>query len=322
MSSIFETVRAESENKLKVLKDELAQAYPENKLNNNICIYACGSLGRLEMTENSDLDLFFIADNTENDGSSDPSFSVIDKYNFFARLYQINHKLGYKDPSKGGEYWDFISKKNLLDIGSRQEDFNNSFTARMLLILESKPLYNEPIYSRLVEDTINKYYADYAENCDDFHPLFLMNDILRYWYTLTLNYEYRRGDHDDNNKKNWKRLKLKYARLITCYSMLACLYSESASSKYVIECIGMTPFERINMISKGNAHTEEVASKIEKEYEWFLALKAKQPDWWENPSNKESAIKHADKFHDLVVNDFMKHIAERNPELRRRADTY
>lgn len=319
MGTTFEIIREESKRKLNELKNELKQAYLEDPINNQICIYACGSMGRLEMTEKSDLDLFFVS---EDNNSQDFAMANLRKYLFFSKLYEINKRLNYQEPSKGGLYWEFTPKENLLDIGSRQEDYNNSFTARMLLLLESKPLYNEKAYERIVNETINRYFVDYDNYSSDFYPLFLMNDILRYWYTLTLNYEYRRDDSDDANKRYWKRLKLKYARLITCYSMLACLYHPQISPEYVFKCVKMTPFERLRMLADERKDVQDIVSKIETAYEAYLDLRQKGSEWWDNPINKQDAMANADEFHNLVVHKFMKSIAEWNPDLRNRADIY
>ena len=300
MSEIFESIKAESQNKLDQLRKELNIAYPKGDLNNRICIYACGSMGRLEMTEKSDLDLFFVTETTD---SQDAPIVNLDKYLFFSKLYEINKRLRYENPSNGGIYWVFTPKENLLDIGSRQEDYNNSFTARMLLLLESKPLYNDDAYNRIVKETINKYFSDYMDYNDQFYPLFLMNDILRYWYTLTLNYEYRRDDKDDANKRYWKRLKLKYARLITCYSMLACLYRKNISPEYVFECVEKTPFERLRMLADEREEIKDIVSKIETSYEWYLELRKQGPEWWDKPQNKTEALTKANEFHNLVVHN-------------------
>lgn len=319
MSTTFEKIKAESQKRLDELRHELNLAYPESEINNQICIFACGSLGRLEMTEKSDLDLFFV---TESNESQDFTISNLDKYLFFSKLYAINSKLNYQDPSKGGMYWEFTPKENLLDIGSRQEDYNNSFTARMLLLLESKPLYNDKTYKKILKETIDKYFSDYTDYPNEFYPLFLMNDILRYWYTLTLNYEYRRDDKDDTNKRYWKRLKLKYARLITCYSMLACLYHKNISPEYVLRCVEMTPFERLNMLADEQENLKDIVLKIEEAYEWYLDLRKKGPEWWDVQQHKTDAMTQADNFHNLVVHNFMKCIADGNPALRNRADVY
>lgn len=318
----MKTIKIKSQRKLAELVSKIEDAYPQGEaFYKRVCVYACGSLGRLEMAENSDLDLFFIIMNSSRERKN-VLCSNLDRYNFFAKLHHIHKNLGYKDPSKEGIYWDFISQENLLDIGSREEDFNNSFTARMLLLLESKPLYNEKAYNDLVESIVDKYFVDYIGHSGDFYPLFLMNDILRYWYTLTLNYEYRRDITDTENDKSWKRLKLKYARLITCFSMIACLYKPEVDPQYVINCIKMTPFERLNMLPMHFECTGSIIQEIESRYQWFLDLKKEDQKWWEIAENKRVAIENAEEFHQVVVHKLMNKLSLANPELRKRADSY
>lgn len=317
----MENIKLKSEKKIEVIKANIKEKCFERINKENVCIYVCGSLGRLEMTVNSDLDLFFISLNDENNKVRNIS-SNINKYLFFSELYRINNKLKYEDPSREGLYWDFISKKNLLDIGSNIEDYNNGFTARMLLILESKPIINEDAYNKLAIEIIDKYFKDYIYHKKDFYPLFLMNDILRYWYTLTLNYEYGRDSNDDENKKNWRRLKLKYARLITCFSMIACLYKKEITPGYVIDCIYKTPFERLDMLSSCVEGVKEIVAEIVQEYKWFLSLRKQRPQWWDIGSNKSDAYENADHFHKLVIHKFMRLISNTNHDLQKKVDIY
>lgn len=318
----MELIKVQSQEKLRNLIEKLKHAYPQdNTFHKRVCIYACGSLGRLEMAENSDLDLFFIIMNSGKKGKEELC-SNIEKYNFFSKLHDINKNLAYKEPSKNGIYWDFISQDKLLDIGSREEDFNNSFTARMLLLLESKPLYNEKSYNRLVNLIVKKYFIDYKGHSETFYPLYLMNDILRYLYTLTMNYEYRRDSKDSENDKNWKRLKLKYARLITCFSMIACLYRKTISPEYVISCIKKTPFERLKMLPEHLENVKDTIYEIETKYKWFIELKKENEEWWNDPTNKKRAIDNAESFHHIVVHELMKNLSHANPELHKKADSY
>lgn len=302
------------------LRKKMHQTFPlECGQYQNICVYACGSLGRLEMTENSDLDLFFIS---LHDSKIDPMGQNLNKYIFFSKLYEINRAMGFPDPSKGGEYWSIINKMDFLDIGSRKEDFNNSFTARLLFMLESKPLYNERIYNQLLDETVSKYFVDYQEHQEEFYPLFLMNDILRYWYTLTLNYEYRRDDKDSINKRNWKRLKLKYARLITCFSMLACLYHKNVTPDYVTECIKMTPPERMDKLALENEKISGTVKEIKTEYEWYLNLRQSMDNGFDEKEQRKSAFMRAEKFHELVVHRLMGELSQNYPQLRLKTDTF
>lgn len=302
------------------LKGEFSKEEDEDTFCKRICIYACGSLGRLEMTKKSDLDLFFIIMNEGDEEFKNPS--NLDKYRFFSKIYNVNKEQGFEAPSGQGKYWEFIHQKNLLDIGSRHEDFNNSFTARMLLILESKPLYNEEAYEMLLSDIIDRYFVDFEEYRDEFYPLYLMNDIWRYWYTLTLNYEYGRDPEDPDEKKRWKRLKLKYARLITCFSMLACLYKKEICPEDVKKFIKMTPFERLDMLASENNKISNIVEKIKEEYGWFLNLRNEDTTWWEAEDHKRDAMDHATIFHQIVIHKFMKAIEETNKPLKDKMDIY
>jgi len=152
--------------------------------------------------------------------------------------------------------------------------------------------------------------------------MFLMNDIWRYWYTLTLNYEYRRDNKDDVNKKNWKRLKLKYARLITCFSMLACLYHKGITPEYVAECVRMTPFERLDRVAKENTKLTDIITEIKEEYEWFLSLREEMDNGFDEDDFRMNAFARAEKFHELVVHRMMGVLSEEYPELRNKTDVY
>jgi predicted nucleotidyltransferase len=317
MCENLKTAQTLSETKLQELQKELTNAFNEKDFDksflDNICVYTCGSLARNEFVEISDLDLFFI-------NNSHKEFSQLYKQLFFQKLYEINKQLGYKAPSKFGQFWDFTSKENLLDIGSQMEDCNNSLTARLLLILESKPIFNGELYNIIVEEVIEKYFVDYAEHEHNFVPMFLINDIFRYWYTLTLNYEFRRDSNDTENDKCWKRLKLKYARLLTCFSFIVCLFEKNITPEKVFEIIKKSPLERLENIAEKNNGFSNIVSDIKVKYNWFLSLKQEQPSWWDNKTNKSSAFTKAEEFHNDVAHTLMEKIYQMNSSLRDKLD--
>lgn len=324
MCNNLNKARTLSKEKLKQLTEELSVTFTENEFDKsfleNICVYACGSLARYELVENSDLDLFFI-------NSSNKEFSTLYKQLFFQKLYEINNRLGYKSPSKFGLFWDFTSKKNLLDIGSQMEDYNNSLTARLLLILESKPIFNANLYDEVVKETVEEYFKDYKkiiENEEKFFPLFLINDIFRYWYTLTLNYEFRRDNKDSQNDKCWKRLKLKYARLLTCFSFIACLFEKNITPEKVVEVIKKSPSERLDFVAANNTNLSDIVSDINIKYDRFILLKKldeqQQNSLWNNEVSKKEEFQKADEFHNAVVHTFMNEIYKTNETLRNKLD--
>lgn len=309
-----------SQEKLTKITEKLSAVFSEEEFDKlflaDVCVYACGSLARFELVEDSDLDLFFI-------NNTDEEFSNLKKYNFFSTLHKIIKNLGFSDPSKEGMYWDFIAKKDLLDIGSRKEDYNNSLTARLLLILESKPIFNEQLYDNIVNEVVEKYFVDFDGREGDFYPMFLMNDIFRYWYTLTLNYEFRRDNNDSPNEKYWKRLKLKYARLLTCFSFVVCLFEKDITQAKVIAIIKKSPLERLDYILElynDDQELSSIISEIKAKYSEFIRLrKDESPSYWKIPDNKKSALKNADDFHS-AMSKLMSGIYKLNPELKKKLD--
>ena len=343
-NKILEEAKSNSISKYNHLKKLVKDAYrnSDNEYD-NVVVFVCGSLAREEMVKTSDLDLFFIdmnidENNCENNHDSIVSMEerYIDKYNFFSKLYRINREMGFSKPSKNGRFWRFISAKNLKDIGSQQEDYNNSFTARLLMLLEGKPLFNGEKYSCLVRSVVDKYFIDYEEHKTEFYPVYLLNDILRYWYTLTLNYEYRRDDKDDDDEKNWKRLKLKFARLLTCFSFIACLCQDGITKEKVENIINMTPIQRLKYLKEKFRDVEvpnkenlfdveiklfsEIIDNIFIEYACFIKLHDEAQTKWSDKDIKAEVFYHADRFHNFLIHGLIGSLLENNNNLRKRIE--
>ena len=252
---------------------------------------------------------------------------------FFSKLLEVNEQFNFSDPSNDGEFWKCTERADLLHIGSREEDSKNGFTARMLLILESKPLYNEVAYKSLIDEVVDEYFRDYEDHKERFRPSFLINDIRRYWYTLTVNFEDRRTRHPDSeqdsgiearDRRYWNRLKIKYSRLLTCFSMQACLLQRGVDSEDVKDYINMTPLERVVHLKDAIPATAQSVDEIMAGYEWFLKLKNEQGcEWWDGKtngrSNKDYAFENATRFKKAVLS-MMHVLASENPELALEAD--
>jgi hypothetical protein len=85
-------------------------------------------------------------------------------------------------------------------LGTEHDDVTNTFTARLLLILESCPLLEVAVYQVVTEEVIAAYWRDYEDHKSDFIPAFLANDILRLWRTFCVNYEARTERQPDLEK--------------------------------------------------------------------------------------------------------------------------
>jgi hypothetical protein len=151
---------------------------------------------------------------------------------------------------------------------------------RLLLILESRPLLEESVFTTIIEEVIAAYWKDYAERKNEFIPAFLANDILRMWRTFCVNYEARTSTDppEKKAKRKLKNYKLKHSRLLTCYSALLFLLAVYAKRKTVspidaIEMTLLTPTKRLEWALE-QPHLASAHLKIRKlidSYEEFLA---------------------------------------------------
>lgn len=217
------------------------------------CVYATGSFARGEATEYSDLDLFIVGRTTD----SKRDLRRLEEIRIKADLIEMTERFHIPEFSGDGQYLEHYTVDDLVKtLGKPEDDLNNTFTARLLLLLESRPLLGEAVYDDIIDEVISKYWEDYEDNKNEFIPAFLANDILRLWRTFCVNYEARTSRKPDEKraKRKLKNFKLKHSRLLTCYSALLYLlaiYSQenTVSPQHAAEMIALTPTGRLEWIS-------------------------------------------------------------------------
>jgi predicted nucleotidyltransferase len=186
MGQLLVQRRSEATSRIERLQSELKNA--EGLCQGKACVYLTGSVARGEATPHSDLDIFIVSKGS----SSDPGLTRLDEILLKADLIQTVKKLGYPPFSGDGEY---LTRHFIPDLvgalGQPHDDVNNTFTARLLLLLESKSLLEKEVYDEAIGDVVAKYWKDYPDHKGDFQPAFLANDILRMWRTFCVNYEAR-----------------------------------------------------------------------------------------------------------------------------------
>lgn len=216
---------------LKKLRDE----FDKHTLSKNISVYCAGSIGRGEVCKYSDLDLFVL---------SEKPCLRLDELEMLAAIVTINEKLGYSRISNDGRYLKAYSLKEMLDVlGEPRDDSENLFTARMLMILESRPVYRTDLYNRYLLSIVDHYFRD-KRGKRSFRPLFFLNDLLRFWRTLCLNYELIRDDPNRPWRK--KNINLKFSRMLTVFGTVLPVIAKPISD--AVEVIALTrysPHERL-----------------------------------------------------------------------------
>ncbi len=297
---VFDARYEYSQRRIAEFRDALVDAVPELSKCPNLCIYATGSFGRREAGEYSDLDLFFVVDGKRED-IPNLTKTLID-----ADLIRLCARLGYPEFSGDGEYLKIHTLGDLSQrIGDQDEDAENIFTARMLLFLESVPLHNDAVFNKTIAECIRQYCRDHVDHAANFKPIFLVNDISRFWKTLCLNYESARTGlkPEDKPKHRVKNLKLKFSRMMTCYSMLACLCDpvEGDSPEKLGNLVAMTPLQRLTHITGKHGLTDLFGS-LASEYEWFLTITdgEKLSVRTSVTEQKDVVFRRASQFGDLV----------------------
>lgn len=271
MSEYVANRRAATAKRLEELRSGLGDA--AKTVENRACAYVTGSFGRLEAGRYSDLDLFIVGRSKEDRRE----LPRLDEICVKADLIEITRKHGFPDFSGDGEYLEHYTVRELVKtLGRAEDDMNNTFTARLLLLLESKPLIGDAVYSDAINDVIAAYWGDFEDHKTEFVPAFLVNDILRLWRTFCVNYEARTSREPDEKKakRRLKNYKLKHSRLMTCYSGIAFLLAVFAAGKTVTprdarEMVSLTPVERIEALASRGVDPQIVAGVIAS-YEKFL----------------------------------------------------
>ncbi|HEY2090251.1 MAG TPA: DUF294 nucleotidyltransferase-like domain-containing protein [Thermoanaerobaculia bacterium] len=277
VGSVLGERRTLTNERVQHLRKRLESPDVEASLGEHSCIYATGSVGRGESSSHSDLDLFIVS----QVGTAQPD-AVANSKCVVDRLAEVAKELGYPPFSKEGEYLKAHPLNDLIGhLGTREDDHTNVFTARMLLLLESRAVIHEPIYNRAIEAVVKTYWRDYAGNEKNFIPVFLTNDITRYWKVLCLSYE-AHGD-DSPEERRLRNYKLKHSRLLTCYSAILYLAwvlraRETVTPEDATAMTGLSPTERLEFIGRDPVFVPQARRLLEMYAKFLETVDAPKAD--------------------------------------------
>lgn len=195
--------RAESRAVHQTLKQSLGQ-FEDGDVN----VVLFGSIARQEWTSGSDVDWTLLVDGIANAGHYKTAQLIQ------STLSELEHNgRQLVKPGKSGVFGTLTFSHDLVHHLGGQSDTNINTTRRVLLILESVALRNDAR-----RQTLRAILCRYLE--DDFRfeeeghltkvPRFLLNDIVRFWRTLCVDYGMKRWTEE----KNWalRNVKLRMSR--------------------------------------------------------------------------------------------------------------
>jgi len=218
--------------------------------NDDICIVTTGSYARDEASEESDMDYYVIVKNGEYDL----------KYEEKEMITNIVNKYVVKKSGDTGTFGDNAIEKledMLKNIGG-SEDTNIKITRRMLFLLESKPLYNDTMYDMIMDRLINIYVKNIKK---EQIARFLLNDIIRYYRTITVDFEFKTSEVG----KSWglRNIKLTYSRKLIYFAGILCVAKTQDLEKdekvaLLKDLFKKTPLERINSIINDENNKKDI----------------------------------------------------------------
>lgn len=329
------TARGGSADRFKKLQAELEPV--EALIADEACVYATGSFGRMEAGPHSDLDLFIVvrsAMETTDEGQNEVrALSGIKEIKLKYYLVDAVEKQDIEDFDGDGKYLKVHTIREFTsNLGSPQDDSKNTFTGRLLMLLEGRPLLGLAVYEDALQQVVEAYFRDFEGNEHQFIPAFLFNDVIRMWRTFCVNYEFYRKKGTAKSKV--KLFKLKYVRMLTCYSALAYLLAlfgkhGTIGPDDVKAMVALTPTERLEALASPklcpSEEIREVLSTTSREvldlYSGFLEVAHRHPDeladeFAQNQQEwRERSHCFAAKFAELL--EIMENGSRAHPELYR-----
>jgi len=252
-----------------------------------------GSLARNEATQGSDIDWSLLIDGQANGEHHDAALAIKSELS----------KTGLPMPGVTGTFGTLIFSHDLVHQIGGDDDTNRNTTRRVLLLLESCPIESSnsrPVYERVAKQIVNRYLEQEPDvllpDGTRRIPRFLLNDVVRYWRTMAVDYARKVRDR---NAEGWalRNIKLRLSRKLTFVSgMLSCLdyrlnphRGENGGSlfnatgmkvldaqEHIRKCVATTPLDIVSRSIEGyspdETHKAELVGSILGSYDTFLGI--------------------------------------------------
>jgi predicted nucleotidyltransferase len=160
--------------------EDLREAYAHLPLDDDVGLVVIGSIGRHERTQGSDLDILILS---ERD-SDDPRLLDID-----IALGKLAVERGFElsNPTGHPKFGIYKPSKLAHEIGE-DADSNTMMTVRMCLLLEAIAVGGDPCVAAARELLMETYLAKNNLR-DGVPPRFLLNEVVRFWRTMAVDFE-------------------------------------------------------------------------------------------------------------------------------------
>src|SRR5258705_9304437 len=180
-----------------------------------------GSFARREASPQSDLDFFVICRTPQQIEATKRSIEPLTN-----QLISI----AGREPSKSGAFGDVEDLETMLSNIGGNDDHNSKITRRILFLLEGEWLANQAFFDEVLTALLSRYVRENITSHQ--FALFLLNDIIRYYRTICVDFEFKTVQ--DTNPKPWgtRNIKLVFSRKLLYFSGIL-VVAETAQRSYL-----------------------------------------------------------------------------------------
>ena len=206
IDGVLQRAKDEAERQINLMRDLAVDVISKDA---DIVVGVHGSVARREVTSGSDADLFFLV----RKGDIEKTKGV--QSAFREKLKEV----GIKMPAQDGVFANPIHEVELLQRIGGEPDTNQFTTRRMLFLLEGEWLYNREGFDEVRSELI----CHYVDNELDDRKIcrYLLNDIIRYWRTICVDFEQKTAD--GTKPRAIRLIKLRFAIMMLYFGGIAAI---------------------------------------------------------------------------------------------------